>query len=346
MKVLLLCTNPRVEPSMRFRLLQFLEPLRAAGHEVTLSTFFERRPPGFAGYPWLAVRGIGHRAVDLLRARQVDRFVVHREIMPMSFNQYVHLLPKGTELIYDFDDSVFMHTSSSGWRSRLAQPESTRLLVERAAVTYAGNEYLAEYARKFCSNVRIVPTVLDTDRFAPAAKPTRAKPLVGWVGSPSTAKYLDLVLPALEQVAKHTPFTLRLVGAGRDFSVPGVEVDNRAWREDEEVGAFQELDVGLYPLVDDAWSRGKCGFKAIQYMSCGVPFAVSPVGVIQEMVRDGVDGLWAQTSSQWVDTVTTLLTEVSLRERLVASARARAVEKYSVRALAPEWIRGIENPRG
>jgi glycosyltransferase involved in cell wall biosynthesis len=256
------------------------------------------------------------------------------------------LLPRSTELIYDLDDAVFMRTAHEGWRSRVAQPELTRLLVQRAAVTYAGNEYLAEYARRFCSNVRIVPTVLDTERFAPAPKVLRAKPLVGWVGSPSTSKYLERVMPALEQLAKRAQFTLRLVGAGRDFSVPNVEVDNRPWREEDEVREFQELDVGLYPLFDDAWSRGKCGFKAIQYMSCGVPFVVSPVGVIQEMVRDGVDGLWATSTAQWVDRLGALLTDPSLRDRLVRSARERAVEKYSVRALAPQWVHGIENPRG
>ncbi len=340
----MLCTNPRFEPSMRFRLLQFLKPLKAAGHEVTLSTFLKTRPEGLAGHVLPIIRGVGHRLNDLVRSRQVDRIVVHREILPLAFNHYVRLLPKRTELIFDFDDAVFLHTSGTGWRSRIAQPESTRLLVERAAVTYAGNEYLADYARRFSSNVRIVPTVLDTDRFAPLTKPARAKPVVGWVGSPSTSKYLELVLPALEQVAKHTPFTLRLVGAGRDFSVPNVEVENLVWREDEEVRAFQELDVGLYPLVDDAWSRGKCGFKAIQYMACGVPFAVSPVGVIQDMVREGVDGLWAQTSAQWVEHLTTLLTDAPLRAKLIASARERAVAKYSVNAIAPEWIRGIEHP--
>ncbi len=330
---------------MRFRLLQFLGPLRDAGHEVTLSTFFEERPPGFASYPLRIVGGIAHRLGDLVRARRADRIVVHREVLPMSFNQFVRLLPENVELIYDFDDAIFLRTSTSGWRSRIARPDSTKLLVERSAVVYAGNEYLADYARQFSSNVRIVPTVLDTDRFAPAPKLPRAKPLVGWVGSPSTAKYLELVMPALEQIARHTPFTLRLVGAGRNLSVPGVEVDSRAWREDEEVAAFQELDVGLYPLVDDTWSRGKCGFKAIQYMSCGVPFAVSPVGVIQDIVRDGVDGLWASTHTQWVDHLTELLTNDRLRAGLVASARERVVAKYSVRALAPEWIRGIENPR-
>lgn len=346
MKVLMLCTNPRFEPSMRFRLLQFLEPLKAAGHEVTLSTFLHEKPRGLAGHVVPIIRGFGHRLADLVRARQVDRIVVHREILPMAFNHYVRLLPKHVELIFDFDDAVFLHTSSTGWRARIARPESTRLLVERAAVTYAGNEYLADYARRFSSNVRIVPTVLDTDRFAPITKPARARPLVGWVGSASTSKYLELVMPALEQVAKHTPFTLRLVGAGRDFSVNNVEVDNRAWREDEEVRAFQELDVGLYPLIDDAWSRGKCGFKAIQYMACGVPFAVSPVGVIRDMVRDGVDGLWAQSPSQWVDHLTALLTDEPLRARLVASARERAVAKYSVKAIAGGWIRGIEHPDG
>ena len=123
MKVLFLCSNPRVEASMRFRLLQFVEPLRAAGHEVTISTFFDSE---IRSYPTRLALGAARRLVDLVRARRVDRIVVHREILPLGLNHLVHLLPKSVPLIFDFDDAVFQSVGR-GWRSRLAQRDSTKV---------------------------------------------------------------------------------------------------------------------------------------------------------------------------------------------------------------------------
>jgi len=228
MRVLFLCTNPRIEASMRFRLLQFVEPLRQAGHDVTVSTFFDESQEG---YVRRIMSGVARRAGDLVRASNADRIVVHREIMPLSLNRYLHLLPKRAKLIFDFDDAVFLPRIGPGWRERIARPRSTRLLIERAALTYAGNEFLATYARQFSNNVRTVPTVLDTGRFEPAPRPLRAKPVIGWVGSPATAPYLDLITPALAEVARQTPFSLKIVGAGRDFSIPNVHVENCNWSE-------------------------------------------------------------------------------------------------------------------
>lgn len=340
MRTLFLCSNSSIEASMRFRVLQFLEPLRAAGHEATVSSFFDDAPGSWHSR---VARGSLRRSLDLVRARSADRLFIHREAFPLAFNDYVRGLSSKTPLIFDFDDAVFLR-AAGGWRARLARPESTRLLVERAAVVFAGSEFLAEYADGFSKHVRLVPTVVDTDRFTPALRSPRERPVVGWVGSPTTAKYLDALIPALDAAAAIVPFTLRIVGAGRPFKLEHAPVENVPWTLGAEASAFQDLDVGIYPLADDAWSRGKCGFKAIQYMACGVPFVVSPVGAIHEIVREGLEGLWARTSRDWTDHLVALLRDPSARDRLIANARLRAVERYSVTALAPAWVRALENP--
>lgn len=339
MKTLFLCSNPRTEASMRFRVLQFLEPLERAGHQSIVSSFFDEKPRGWGTRVAL---GFARRARDLGIARTVDRIFVHREAFPLSLNAYARALRTATPLIFDFDDAV--HLPVGGWRGRLARPASTGGLIARADLVFAGNDYLAEYAARHSRHVRIVPTVVDTGRFAPGPRPTRHKPVIGWVGSPSTARYLEPLLPVLDLLGREHSFTLRIVGAGRAFRLEHVEVENRPWTLGTEVTAFQDLDIGLYPLMDDAWSRGKCGFKAIQYMACGVPFVVTPVGVVAQIVRDGTDGLWAQSEDEWAERLTALLREPSLRARLAAEGRGRAVGRYSVAALAPAWIHSLENP--
>lgn len=340
MKTLFLCSNPRTEASMRFRVLQFLEPLARAGHEAIVSSFFDEHPRSWGQRVSL---GFARRARDLAVALTVDRIFIHREAFPLSLNAYARALRADLPLIFDFDDAV--HLPVGGWRGRLAQPQSTGSLIARADLVFAGNAYLAEYAAQHSRHVRIVPTVVDTNRFCPGRREHAGPPIVGWVGSPSTARYLDQLLPVLDRVGREHPFVLRLVGAGRDFHLQHVKVENRPWTLETEVSAFQDLDIGVYPLADDAWSRGKCGFKAIQYMACGVPFVVAPIGAVQEIVRDGVDGVWARTSSEWHQGLVALLTQPEQRSRLSAAGRGRAVQRYSVDSLAPAWLHALERPR-
>lgn len=341
MKIFFLCSNPVTEPSMRFRVIQYFEALARAGHQPILSTFF-RLDRG--RYVTDLARGVVSRVRDFVRSRGVDRIFIHREIMPAALNDVVAWLPRTVPVVYDFDDAVFMDVHA-GWRRIVARPATTRLLVQRAELVYAGNEYLAEYASQWSRHVRVVPTVVDTDVFRPGKpRPPRERPLVGWVGPASTRKFLRNVMAALDDIGRDIPFDLRLVGPGREFPLRYVNVEHVPWRLEEDVSAFQALDIGLYPLDDDLWSRGKCGLKAIQYMACGVPFIASPVGVVQDIVRDGVDGLWAKSESQWRAGLEVLLRDAALRARLAESARARAVERYSLHALAPHWIEGLEAP--
>jgi glycosyltransferase involved in cell wall biosynthesis len=342
MNILVLCSNSATEASMRFRVLQFIKPLLEAGHRCRVSSFF---PDNSQGWGRRVAAGFLTRIADVARARRVDRILVHREIMPLGLNGYVRFMPSHIPLVYDFDDAVHL-ASQSGWRGWLARPRSTDLLVTRADLVLAGNSSLAEYAGDFNDNVRVVPTVVDTDRFQPRQNAATAPvPVLGWVGSPSTARYLDMLVPALAAVRREIPFRLRIVGAGRDFQVPGVETDNLSWRLEEEVEAFQAIDIGLYPLHDDPWARGKCGFKAIQYMACGIPFVVTPVGVVADIVRPGVDGLWADSTEQWISGLRTLLQSPELCARLAASGRQRVVDAYSVAAHRVDWISALENVR-
>lgn len=339
-----MATNPAsTEASTRYRIAQYFPALRAAGHRPSLSTFFrdEGRAPRLAR----VAGGVFRRAVELARSSSFDVAVIHRELLPHSWNHGVQLLARRCPIVFDFDDTVFLQTRS-GWRRAFSFPESTGRLAAAATVVFAGNEYLAEYARRFSDRVEVLPTVVDTDVYSPIGSRGPGLPIVGWVGSPTTARYLEPILPVLDALARHHRFRLRIVGAGRAIRLQNIEVESPSWNATGEAALFQGLDVGLYPLEDDAWTRGKCGFKAIQYMACGVASVVSPVGVVRQIVHNDVDGLWAETPEQWQRALADLLVNEQARARMGAEGRTKVESLYSLRAIAPRFVAGLERAAG
>jgi glycosyltransferase involved in cell wall biosynthesis len=223
----------------------------------------------------------------------------------------------------------------------MTQPGKVATIIRHSDRVIAGNEYLAEYARRFSSAVTVIPTCVDTTRFVPSAHASnngarRAAPVVGWIGSPTTVPYLRALAPLLQRVAREHPFVLRVSGSGEAIAVPGVPTEQPAWTLHGEVELFNTCDVGVYPLTDDEWSRGKCGFKAIEFMACGVPVVASAVGVNREIIEDGVNGFLASTDHEWSDKLSRLLCDQDLRRRLGAAGRNTIEQRYSLQVIAPK----------
>ena len=201
-----------------------------------------------------------------------------------------------------------------------------------------GNEYLAAYARQHNPAVTVIPTAVDTDRFVPrsdAPSATERPPVVGWIGSPTTFPYLESLAGVLRDVASRHQFTLKVSGAGRPVSFPGVTTQDVPWSMADEVSLFNTCDIGVYPLTDDEWSKGKCGFKAIQCLACGVPVVAAAVGVNREIIEDGVNGFLASTPAEWVAKLERLLIDAPLRARFAAAGRRTIEERYSLQVTAP-----------
>jgi glycosyltransferase involved in cell wall biosynthesis len=217
----------------------------------------------------------------------------------------------------------------------LKAPGKTHFTLAAAARVIAGNSYVADYARRYNRRTEVIPTVVDTDAFTPAPR-ANATPVLGWIGTHSSLQYLRAIVPALQALARRRPFVLRVVGARLD--APGVAVENVTWQQAREVQDFQSLDIGLYPLVEDPWSLGKSGFKAVQYMACAVPVVASPVGVTCDMIRDGDNGFLARSHDEWVAHLTALLDDAGLRQRLGAAGRADAVARWSLTTYAPRFV--------
>jgi glycosyltransferase involved in cell wall biosynthesis len=196
-----------------------------------------------------------------------------------------------------------------------------------------GNEILARYAKDRAREVSVIPSTIDTDVYQIQPRDKNRVPVIGWTGSVTTVPYLMAVAPALRRLREKREFELRVIGAKVD--IEGLAVHCIPWRAETEPDDLRALDVGLMPLPDDEWSRGKCGMKALQYMALGIPAVVSPVGVNATIVRDGVNGFYACTEEEWIDRIAFLLENESLRRRLGQEARRTIEESYSVRAHAP-----------
>ena len=292
--VLALAPYPETAPSTRFRLVELQGALEELGVRMDIHPFvsaaayrelkrggaFLRRGATLVA-AFEALRGI------LDRAMAYDVVVVQRGIGLMFDGSLLDaLVRRGTPLLYDFDDAVFLRQEGGRpWLEAVRRPEETTARFCRAAdVVLAGNAYLADFARdargERPDRVRVLPSVVNTRRYVPGEGAGGGLPTLGWVGSDSTVPYLETLAPALRRLAERRPHRLVVVAGDRRPDMPGVPYDFVPWKDRDEVSHFQELDVGLYPLPDTPWSQGKCGFKAIQYLACGVPCVASPTGVL------------------------------------------------------------------
>ncbi|MCU1385431.1 MAG: hypothetical protein JWL71_4128 [Acidobacteria bacterium] len=355
LSVLALSPIPEEAAGCRFRISQFIPHLASAGIDVTLMSLFT---PEFFTLVYkrghylrkaLTFTALSLKRLDSLR--EISRFdlvFIYRELFPIGPALIERLLARRGRppVVFDFDDAIFLPAVSEANRliGALKHPRKTASIIRHSDHVIAGNDYLAEYARQFNAAVTMIPTCVDTQRFAPSTQPRSGVPVVGWIGSPTTAPYLRQLVPVLQQLRRKHAFVLRVSGAGEPVDAAGLDVDNQRWALEREVDLFNTCDVGVYPLTDDEWSKGKCGFKAIEFMACGVPVVAAAVGVNREIIQDGVNGFLASTDAEWIDKLGRLLTDAPLRRAFAVAGRRTIEERYSLAVNAPrlaDTLRGV-----
>lgn len=208
----------------------------------------------------------------------------------------------------------------------------------------AGSPHLAGWAREYARQVTVVPTTVDTDRYQVQERVASERICVGWTGSPTTIVHLRLLEPVLRALQRERGIRIRVIGDA-SYQIDGVEVESVDWRAASEVADLSTIDIGVMPMPDDEWSRGKCGCKALQYMGLGIPTVLSPVGVNREIAADGA-AILASTEDEWLAALRGLIEDEALRRRVGDAGRNRVQERYSVAAVAPKWERALREAAG
>lgn len=350
MRVLFLASYPHSCASTRFRATQFFPHLRREGIECHLSPFLpERVFRGFYSSQGTARKGVQlslltfKRIFDAVRSQRYDAVVVQREAMligPPLIEWLISHVAR-VPVVFDFDDAIWMQQPGSvwgSWVSHLKFPGKTAQIIRMADHIIGCSSYTRDYALQFRrpKDVTVIPTVVDAEQFKPVTDYAGKKELVvGWIGTHTTSKYLDDIAEPLRTCAREFPFTLKIVGAGREIGFDGVRVQNKAWKLKEEVADYQSIDIGLYPVRDDEWGRGKTGFKPMVYMACGVPCICSPVGGVTEFLSHDKNGLFASSTNEWITALSSLLRDRDLRERLGRAGRDTVESEYSLQVQAP-----------
>jgi glycosyltransferase involved in cell wall biosynthesis len=331
-------------PGQRYRIEQWQGGLRQSGVEITFAAFEDKNLNTvlYARKQWLRKGvGIGHaflrRLSTISQSKSYDLVYVFREaslLGPSVFERLIHF--RHVPLVFDFDDAVFLpyRSPSNGWLSLLKAPRKTGTICRLASQVMVGNNYLAEYARRFNPNVTVIPTTIDTEIYRVQPVRNATSPVIGWTGSYSTVQHLDLLRSTLSELARREQFRVRVIGPP-DYKLEGVDVEVVPWRSHTEVQDLAAVDIGIMPLPDNPWSRGKCGCKALQYMGLGIPAVCSPVGMNTDLIRDGENGFLANSAEEWMAKLTLLLRSTELRRRLGIAGRKTVEEGFSATSQAP-----------
>ena len=335
-KILFLTKYDNAGASSRYRSLQYLPILKKAGLECEVSPLFSEQ---YLSYKYkygsapfkVILKSLILRLFAIFRALHFPVVVIEYELIPFFPPVFEWILNlRGCKLVIDYDDAIFHRYDKHG-SSFIRKLFSNKIAsVMRAAdIVVVGNDYLANYAYEAkAKQVELIPTVLDLSRY-PISFPKHDKDIlnIGWIGSPSTAKYLDIIAPALSHICKNNAAVVTLIGAGNK-KLPGASLKNIQWSEESEVENLFDFDVGIMPLPDEPWARGKCGFKLIQYMASGLPVVASPVGVNTNLVSNNINGFLATPSEQWINALEVLIKDVELRRQMGKEGRKLVEQKY------------------
>lgn len=318
MKVLFLIQGYSVAAS-RYRVLQYVPYLESNGIEAKVNLY-----PRTIGENFIFFRDLSHFDIVFLQRKR--------------FNQpRLGLLRRRAKgIIYDFDDAVMYRNSKA--RDPISRTRRRRFtqMIKASDFVIAGNEFLKGEVLPLNSNVEVIPTAIEHERyqskdyFLPKEKVT-----IGWIGDRGSIHYLEQMQPIFERIGNRYPHAELKIVCDTFFDCEQIKVIKKQWNLHDEVSDLQSFDIGLMPLADDPWSWGKCGLKIIQYQGVGVPVICTPAGVNRDLVQDGANGFWATTAEEWEEKLSILIENSTLREQMGRNGRKRILENYSVQACAP-----------
>jgi glycosyltransferase involved in cell wall biosynthesis len=346
MRILALTRYNTLGASSRVRFFQYLSYLRSCGVDLQLAPLLDddyviRLYSAKSQSIFSIGRAYIYRVVQLMNSRSFDLLWIEKELFPWFPPWAESLLAGlGVPMVLDYDDAVFhrydMHRNPL---IRVLIGNKIESIMHHATSVVVGNDYLAEHARHAgAAKIEYLPSVVDIDRYFVCKRRDSGDFRIGWIGSPVTAPYLGLIREALEIATRQENTHLVLVGAGKKDPLPDLDKVILPWSEIGEVGQIQSFDVGIMPLPDGPFEVGKCGYKLIQYMACGLPVIASPIGVNSHIVEQGKTGILASSTSQWVQALDFLFKNPSLRSQMGEAGRLKAEKEYSLQGMAPRLM--------
>jgi len=329
-------------PGQRFRFEQFFDFLENNGfhceHSSYISDYDDKYPYSKGAYFQkfrILLKAIYKRTEDVYNANKFDIIFINREALLLGSTFFERQFRKSkAKLVYDFDDSIWLgDTSDANKKLRwLKYPGKIAKIISISDMIFAGNKYLANYASYYNNNIKIVPTTIDTEEYKRAAtnKSKNGKICIGWTGSITTIKHFEFAVPILRKLKSKYGDKLLIKVIGDKYYVnEELGITGQGWSKESEISELSTFDIGIMPLPNDEWSKGKCGLKGLQYMALEIPAIMSAVGVNTEIIQDGKNGFLATTEQEWIEKISLLIDDSKLRDSMGKEARKTVIEKYS-----------------
>lgn len=348
--------RPDRSPSQRFRFEQYLSFLKENGFDYDFSWLISEKddkrfyaPGNLRTKVLILLKSWWKRKKDAWRASEYDIIFVQREAFMTGSTRFEKKFAKsGAKLVFDFDDAIWnLDTSDANKKFEwLKNPGKTAEIISMSHLVIAGNQYLANYAKRHNKNVVIIPTTIDTAEYrsvsssgvgfvsSSAVENSQNQPVcIGWSGSLTTIKHFEFAVPFLREIKTKygDRVSIKVIG-DNSYVNEELGIQGLAWRKEDEVKELSTFDIGIMPLPDDEWAKGKCGLKGLQYMALGIPTIMSPVGVNTEIIRDGENGMLATTTEEWVSKLDQLIISADLRMKIGSAAVQTVKDSYSVDA--------------
>jgi len=345
-------------PSQRFRFEQYFSFLCENGFECHLSPLLDENENKmfysegrFFRKMLIVINSFLRRKKDIAKAKEYDIIFIQREAFMTGTTFFERKLKEtGKKIIFDFDDAVWLPNVSMGNKKFewLKNPSKISKLISLSDLVIAGNHYLKSYAGKYNKNVLIIPTTIDTEyhRKKNLAK-TDSRICIGWTGSHTTIRHFEFAVPALKKLKEKFGHKIyfKVIGdenyENKEIGIKGIQ-----WKLENEISDLSEIDIGIMPLPDTDWTRGKCGLKALQYMALQIPCVMSPVGVNSEIVSDGINGFFAKDLTEWIAKISLLIENPELRIKIGAEARKSVEDNYSVKSQKEKYLTCMKSLSG
>jgi glycosyltransferase involved in cell wall biosynthesis len=353
MKKILFIVSHRMNrsPGQRFRFEQYFDHLRQNNYEITFSNIISEKNDkvyyskgNYFRKFIILLKSLIIRLKDIYRASDYDIIFIYRESIMLGSSFFELMFKRsGTKIVFDFDDAIWLNDVSDGntdlkW---LKKPSKTSKIIKISDLVFAGNKYLADYALKYNKNVKIIPTTIDTS-YHKKSNSEKAKNAVciGWTGTSTTLKHFEHAIPFLIKLRnKYQSRIYFKIIVDFPYKVNELDLTAIEWKLDSEIEELSEFDIGIMPLPDDEWTKGKCGFKGLQYMAMEIPTVMSPVGVNSDIIINGENGFLAFNEEDWIDKLSQLIENPDLRFKLGRKGLQTVIEKYSVESQKNNYLK-------